>query len=124
VETLKYTKEHEWIKVDGSHATIGVTEYAVEQLGDVVYLDLPKPGLEFSIDEAIGTIESTKTVSDLYSPLNCKVLETNQVVIDNPEILTKDSRNDGWLIKAEILGEIPTTLLTEEEYKAYINEIS
>ena len=121
---LKYTKEHEWIKLEGKNAAIGVTSYAIEQLGDVVYLDLPKVNTEFNVHDAFGTIESTKTVSDLYTPVKCKVLEVNQVVLDTPEMLSQDAYQNGWLIKVEIVGELPTTLLDAEEYQKYIHQLS
>lgn len=121
---LKYTKEHEWIKFEGKNGTIGVTSYAIEQLGDVVYLDLPKVNTEFNLHDAFGTIESTKTVSDLYTPVKCKVLEVNQSVLNTPESLSQDAYQNGWLIKVEVVGELPTSLLDAEEYQKYINQLS
>lgn len=122
---LKYTKEHEWINLKGVHATVGVTSYAIEQLGDVVYLDLPKVGAEFNVHDVFGTIESTKTVSDLYSPVKCKVLEINQKVIDTPEMLGQDSYQDGWLIKVELMGDLPSeSLLNSEDYQKYIKQLA
>ncbi len=121
---LKYTKEHEWIKLADSKATIGVTSYAIEQLGDVVYLDLPKVGAEFKTQDAFGTIESTKTVSDLYAPIDCTVLEVNQAAIDKPELLTTDAYENGWLVKVEITNKLADTLLNSEEYQKYITQLS
>lgn len=121
---FKYTKEHEWIHIEGKTATIGVTSYAIEQLGDVVYLDLPKSGSDFNEHDAFGTIESTKTVSDLYAPIDCKVTESNQAVVDAPESLAHDAYTNGWLIKVEVTGSVPNTLLSAEEYQNYIKQLS
>lgn len=116
---LKYTKEHEWIKIEGNKGTVGVTEFAIEQLGDVVYLDLPKVGTKFKASETFGTIESTKTVSDLYIPVTCSVLEVNSAIVDAPENLAKQAHAAGWLLKVEI-SETPNNLLSAQEYEDYI----
>lgn len=121
---LKYTKEHEWVKVEGSHCTIGVTNYAIEQLGDVVYLELPNINAEFDVHDSFGTIESTKTVSDLYTPVKCKILETNKSVVNNPEILAQDAYKNGWLIKGELLADVPKDLLSSHEYEEYIKHLA
>ncbi len=120
---LKYTKEHEWIKIEGNKGIIGVTKYAIEQLGDVVYLDLPKIGAQFKANETFGTIESTKTVSDLYIPVTCKVEDVNKNIVDNPETLAEDAYTKGWLIKVEIT-ETPTNLLSSSEYAEYLKNNS
>lgn len=119
-EELKYTKEHEWIKIEGNTAAIGVTKFAIEQLGDVVYLELPKVGTSFKANDAFGTIESTKTVSELYTPASCTVTEINNQIVDKPENLAVDAYNDGWLIKVEI-KQTPTDLLSAKEYEKYIS---
>lgn len=122
---LKYTKEHEWVKIEGNHCTIGVTSYAIEQLGDVVYLDLPKINAEFDAHDTFGTIESTKTVSDLYTPVKIKVLKINQSVVDNPETLTKDAYENGWLLKGELLApDLPKDLLNADQYQEYIKHLA
>jgi glycine cleavage system H protein len=118
---LKYTKEHEWIKIEGNKASIGVTAFAIEQLGDVVFLELPKVGTSFKANDAFGTIESTKTVSELYAPGNFKVIEVNSSLIDAPENLSKDAYQKGWLIKVEI-EQVPSDLLSATEYEKYISE--
>ncbi len=117
---LKYTKEHEWIKIEGNKGTIGVTKYAIDQLGDVVYLDLPKVGAQFKAHETFGTIESTKTVSDLYIPVTSTVLEVNTEITNTPENLAQDAYIKGWLIKVEIT-EMPNNLLSAAEYEEYIS---
>ncbi|MGY3802986.1 glycine cleavage system protein GcvH [Pigmentibacter ruber] len=119
-EELKYTKEHEWIKIEGNKASIGVTKFAIEQLGDVVYLELPKVGATFNANDAFGTIESTKTVSELYTPTSCTVTEINSQIVDKPESLATDAYNNGWLIKVEIKNP-PTNLLSAKEYEKYIS---
>jgi len=116
---LKYTKDHEWVKIDGNKGTVGVTKYAVDQLGDVVYLDLPKVGTTFEAHTVFGTIESTKTVSDLYLPVSGKVVAINQEVCDAPENLIKDVYEQGWLLKIEI-ANIPKDLLSATEYEEYL----
>lgn len=116
---LKYTKEHEWIKIDGKTGTIGVTKYAIEQLGDVVYLELPKEGSVFKANSTFGTIESTKTVSDLFMPVNCKVVKVNQSIVDAPEKLAQDAYEGGWLLKVEI-DTVPSDLLSSEDYEKYL----
>ena len=118
---LKYTKEHEWIKIEGNKASIGVTGFAIEQLGDVVFLELPKVGTSFKANDPFGTIESTKTVSELYAPATCKVIEVNSLLVDAPENLSEDAYQKGWLIKVEI-DQIPTGLLSAAEYEKYISE--
>jgi glycine cleavage system H protein len=118
---LKYTKEHEWIKIEGNKASIGVTAFAIEQLGDVVFLELPKVGTSFKANDAFGTIESTKTVSELYAPANFKVIEVNSLLIDAPENLSKDAYQKGWLIKVEI-EQVSSDLLSATEYEKYISE--
>ena len=116
---LKYTKDHEWIKLEGKVGIVGVTSYAVEQLGDVVYLELPKVGQTFKENETFGTIESTKTVSDLFCPVSGKVVEVNQKMIDSPELLANDVYKEGWLIKLEVSGE-NKNLLSASDYESYI----
>lgn len=122
-EDLKYTKEHEWIKIEGNKGTIGVTKYAIDQLGDVVFLELPKVGTQFKAHDTFGTIESTKTVSDLFIPVNCKIVEVNSAVVDAPESLAEDAYVKGWLIKVDIT-DTPNNLLSHTEYEDYIKNHS
>lgn len=112
---LKYTKEHEWVKIEGNIATIGITDHAQEALGDVVFVDLPPVGTEISSGESFGTVESVKAVSDIYAPVSGKVVEINQVVIDAPEKINADAY-EAWLVKVEI-SEEPADLLTAAEYE-------
>ena len=115
---LLYSKDHEWVRVESDGvAVIGVTDFAAEQLGDVVYVDLPEIGAEISSGTEMGEIESTKSVSDLFSPISGTVSETNQAVVDEPELVNSSPFEEGWLIKATFEA-LPDDLLSAEEYKA------
>lgn len=120
---LKYTKEHEWIKVEGSVATVGITDYAQDSLGDVVYVELPQEGGAVTKNEPFGVVESVKAVSDLYSPLSGSVTEVNDAIIDNPEVINEDPYGDAWMIKVEIAAEGDLAdLMTADEYQKFIEE--
>lgn len=115
---LLYSKDHEWVRVESDGvAVIGVTDFAAEQLGDVVYVDLPEAGSEITSGTEMGEIESTKSVSDLFSPISGTVSETNQAVVDEPELVNSSPFEEGWLIKATF-ETLPDDLLSAEEYKA------
>lgn len=114
--TLKYTAEHEWLDVDGSTATIGITAYAAEQLGDVVYVDLPDVGSSVAVGRVVGEIESTKSVGELFAPVDGTVVEVNQAVIDEPSLVNDDAF-DAWLIKVEF-ESLPGGLLDLDGYTA------
>lgn len=118
-----YTKEHEWIKVDGKTGIVGITQYAVDQLGDVVHLELPKVGTKFRAGETFGSIESTKTVSDLYMPVNGVVTAVNTDLTNAPEHVTEDPHGKAWLLKIEIEGT-PAGLLAAADYEKYIADES
>ena len=98
----KYTQEHEWVLIEGDTGTIGVTDYAAGEMGDVVFVELPEPGSEFSQGDTVGTIESVKAVADLYLPLSGEILEINDTVVDSPELLNSSPLDDGWLMKVRI----------------------
>jgi glycine cleavage system H protein len=119
---LKYTKEHEWIKVDGSNATVGITDYAQESLGDIVFVDLPKPGSEITAGKVFGTVESVKAVSDLYAPASGTVAEVNGELATAPEKINKDA-NHTWMIKLTLKnpGEL-NNLLAAADYEKFANE--
>jgi len=115
---LLYSKDHEWVRVESDGvAVIGVTDFAAEQLGDVVYVDLPEAGSDITSGTEMGEIESTKSVSDLFSPISGTVSETNQAVVDEPELVNSSPFEEGWLIKATFEA-LPDDLLSAEEYKA------
>ena len=119
----RYSKEHEWLKVEGDSATIGITDYAQDQLGDVVYVDLPVSGTTVTQFEKMGEIESVKAVSDLFTPASGEVLELNQAVIDKPELVNSDPHGEGWLIRVRLSNPSEADkLLSSEEYDALIKE--
>lgn len=124
-EDLKYSKEHEWVLVDGNVATIGISDFAQDQLGDVVFVELPAVGDKITKDEAFGVVESTKAVSDVYAPISGKVIEINDDLPENPEMINEDCYGDGWIIKIEVAdpGEI-NDLMTSAQYEAYVAEES
>ena len=117
---LKYTDEHEWLLVDGESATVGITAYAAEKLGDVVYVDLPAVGAAITAGTVVGEIESTKSVGELYAPASGTVLEVNDAVISSPELVNDDPFGAGWLIKISI-AELPA-LLDADAYTALTGE--
>jgi glycine cleavage system H protein len=120
-ENLKYTKDHEWIRVEGNDAFIGITEFAQSELGDIVYVDIQTEGEDLAHEEIFGTVEAVKTVSDLFMPVSGKVLEVNKGLDSNPEAVNKDPYGDGWMIKVSLkdVSEIEA-LLSAADYKALI----
>jgi glycine cleavage system H protein len=118
---LHYTKEHEWIKLDGNIATVGITDFAQSELGDIVFVEIETVGKNLAADEIFGSIEAVKTVSDLFLPVSGKVLEVNNIVVKSPEKVNEDAYGDGWLIKMEVanLAEI-NHLLDAAAYGALI----
>lgn len=122
-EGMYFTKEHEWVQVDRDHvATVGITDFAQESLGDITFVQLPKEGDEIKKDDPFGVVESVKAVSDLYAPVTGRVVEVNEPVLQAPELLNDDPYEDGWLIKVEVKEFDPEGLLSKEEYKAYTEE--
>tara|TARA_Y100000588_G_scaffold58929_1_gene57546 strand:- start:4663 stop:5049 length:387 start_codon:yes stop_codon:yes gene_type:complete len=119
---LKYSEEHEWVRVESdSVVEIGITGFAAESLGDVVFVDLPEPGARFSQFDAIGEIESVKAVSDLFTPIGGIVKEINPEVIDNPEIVNQDPFGNGWLVKLEIADDDGLDqLMSSDQYNAFL----
>jgi len=122
-DDLKYTREHEWVRIKGKKAVVGITDYAQKELGDVVYVELPEVGDEVVHDEQFGVIESVKTVSDLFSPLTGEVVKVNEELEDRPELVNEDPYIDGWMIQIEISepNEVGK-LLSSEEYEEYVDE--
>jgi glycine cleavage system H protein len=118
----KYTKEHEWIQVNGNSARVGITNYAQESLGDIVFVELPKVGAMFEKGKSFGTVESVKAVSELYSPASGKVIATNQDLNQSPENINKDAHK-AWMIELELKDvKDLDSLLSADEYEAYIAE--
>ena len=122
-QNLKYTNEHEWIRVEGDMAYVGITDYAQEQLGDIVFVDIPTVDESLEANETFGTIEVVKTISDLFLPIAGEVVEQNESLEENPELVNKDPYGEGWLIKMKPanLKDIED-LLDAEAYKAVIND--
>ena len=119
---LKYTKEHEWIKIEGHVGIVGITDFAQKELGDIVYVDIPRLGESVTKDSVFGTIEAVKTVSDLFSPVSGKVLEFNTSLNTSPEKINQDPYGEGWIIKISIDNpDELNTLLSAEDYKKSIN---
>jgi glycine cleavage system H protein len=118
---LKYTKDHEWVSVNGNEATIGITDFAQRELGDIVYVDINSVGDEVAAEEVFGTIEAVKTVSDLFMPVTATVTEVNSALNDNPELVNSDPYGQGWIIKVSLanLSEVDA-LLGADEYKALV----
>lgn len=122
-EDLKYTREHEWVSIDGSVATIGITDHAQEQLGDVVFVELPSVGDRVEKADAFGVVESTKAVSDVYAPLSGEVSEVNDDLPDNPELINEDPYGDGWMVKITLGDKADLEdLMTADEYRKFIEE--
>jgi glycine cleavage system H protein len=113
----QYTKTHEWVSVDGKTATIGITDFAQAQLGDVVFLDLPSPGRKLAKGESFGVVESVKAASDLYAPVAGTIASVNDKLASNPELVNSDPYGDGWLLKVELSGGLPGDLMDEAQYK-------
>jgi glycine cleavage system H protein len=119
-DDLQYTKSHEWVRTEGDSATIGITDHAQDELGDVVFVELPAEGDSFDAGEAFGTVESVKAVSDLYAPVGGEVVEVNSALEDAPEKINEDPYGDGWIIKLRTSGE--AELLSPEEYEKVLEE--
>ena len=119
--STRYTKEHEWVRVAGETATIGITDFAQSSLGDIVFVDLPKVGDELNQNETFGSVEAVKTVSDLYSPCGGTVSAINEMIEDDPAIVNRSPYGDGWLIQARLrdVSEIDS-LMTADEYTAHV----
>ena len=121
---LQYTKEHEWVRSEEGMATVGITDYAQDQLGDIVYLDLPSPGATLSRFERMGEIESVKAVSDLFSPVSGEVIEVNQEAVDAPELVNQEPYGRGWLIKVRLSDAVELDkLLSAEAYDELVTRI-
>ena len=120
---LKYSKEHEWVRLEGDVAVIGITEFAQDELGDIVYVEQPKIGDKVSQNEQFGVVESVKTVSDLYSPVSGEVVEINDEVSSSPENLNKDPYGAGWIIKVKTANSSDLdSLLSADEYKTMVGQ--
>ncbi|RZJ63978.1 MAG: glycine cleavage system protein GcvH, partial [Flavobacterium sp.] len=118
---LKYTKDHEWVRLEGSEAFIGITDFAQRELGDIVYIDINSVGSEVSKEEVFGTVEAVKTVSDLFMPLTATLVEVNAALNDNPELVNSDPYGDGWMVKVTLTNPADfDELLSADDYKALV----
>jgi glycine cleavage system H protein len=120
-DNLQYTKDHEWIRKEGDVGTIGITDFAQEQLGDVVHVQLPRVGEKFELQDTFGEVESVKTFSELFIPVSGEVLEVNEKLVDTPELVNSSPYGDGWMIKIKIgkAGELDS-LLSSSEYEDFV----
>lgn len=120
-DNLRYTKEHEWVRVEGGTGTIGITDHAQHELGDIVYVDLPKVGSTIDQGKTIGSVESVKAVSDIYSPVSGEVLEVNEMLAQSPEKLNEDPHGAAWLVKVRLTSpEEIKSLMSAADYQTYI----
>ena len=122
-EQLLFTKEHEWIKINGDTALIGITDYAQSELGDIIFVELPEVDDSFANNDVFGTIEAVKTVADLFMPVSSKIIEVNSNIEDSPELINTHPQSDGWIVKVSIedASELES-LLTLDEYKKMISK--
>jgi glycine cleavage system H protein len=120
-EELQYTKSHEWVRTEDDTATIGITDHAQEELGDIVYIELPEQGATFEAGDSFGTVESVKAVSDLYSPVGGEVVEVNEGLGDSPEKINEDPYGEGWILKVRVSDE-GAGLLSATEYEQFLEE--
>jgi glycine cleavage system H protein len=120
-ENFRFTKEHEWVSVEGDIGTVGISDHAQHELGDIVYIDLPKPGTPVAQGKTIGSVESVKAVSDIYSPVSGEIIEANQTLADAPETLNTDPHGTAWLVKIRLSApdEIKN-LMSAADYRSYI----
>jgi glycine cleavage system H protein len=120
---LHYTRSHEWVRIDGDVGTIGITDYAQKELGEIVYLELPEVGHMFNAEEEFGTVESVKAVSELFTPVSGEVVEINKTAVSEPGIVNDDPTGDGWLIKVKLsTDEEVKKLLSAEQYEEYVKQ--
>jgi glycine cleavage system H protein len=120
---LKYTKDHEWVKIEGNEATIGITEFAQRELGDIVYIDIPSVGKEVAKEEVFGTVEAVKTVSDLFMPVEGTVTALNKALDSQPELVNSDPYGEGWMVKVTVKNAADVNgLLSADDYKAIVGE--
>ena len=118
---LKYTKDHEWVRLDGEIAIIGITDFAQGELGDIVFIDIDSEGDTLKKEEVFGSVEAVKTVSDLYVPLDCEIIEVNSLLDENPELVNEDPYQKGWMVKAKITDlTSENDLLTADQYSELV----
>jgi glycine cleavage system H protein len=122
-DNLKYTKEHEWLRIEDGTAVVGITEYAQSELGDIVFIEFPEKGKTFSQNDSIGTIEAVKTVADLYAPVSGEVVEINEELTENPALVNQDPYDKGWMLKIQLSNPTEVdTLMDSSVYKEHVAE--
>ncbi len=119
-EELQYTRSHEWVRTEGDTATIGITDHAQDELGDIVFVELPEVGATFDAGDSFGTVESVKAVSDLYTPVGGEVVEVNEALSESPEKINEDPYGEGWIVKIQVSGE--ADLLSASDYEQFLEE--
>ena len=124
MSNLFFTEEHEWVSIDGNEVTVGISNHATEELGEIVYVELPDEGMDVTKGDEFGSVESVKTVSGIYSPVNGRVSQSNQAVVDSPELINQSPLEDGWLIKVTIEDhEFTDDLMSEDDYNRYLSSL-
>lgn len=121
-DDLLYTKDHEWVKVEGNLATVGITAFAASELGDIVYIEIETRGETLEAHASFGTVEAVKTVSDLFMPVSGTIAEVNESLNDNPEVVNNDCYGGGWMVKVELSGPLPGDLMDAAAYRASIGQ--
>lgn len=121
-EEYSYTRDHEWIRIEDGVCTLGITHFAQEELGEVVYIELPEVGESFSAGDEIGSIESVKAVAEIYTPVDGEIVETNSAVDDAPELVNQAPHAGGWLVKIKLSGDTPDGLMTVAEYTEFTEQ--
>ena len=124
-EKYRYSKEHEWLEVDGDVAVLGITHHAQDQLGDIVFVEMPEPGDEFSAGDEFGSVESVKAVAEVFMPVTCEIMAINEALEDEPELVNKEPHGNGWLVKIKLseLGELEN-LMDHQQYTDFVAEES
>ncbi len=121
---LRYTRDHEWIRVEGNIGTVGISDYAQQQLGDVVYVELPEPGREVRRGEQAAVVESVKAASEVYAPVSGRVIEANDRLAQEPELVNRDPEGEGWFFRLELADAAELDgLMDEEAYRAYVESL-
>ena len=121
-QELKYTKDHEWVRIEGDIATVGITDFAQKELGDIVYVEVETIGETIEAGEVFGTVEAVKTVSDLFMPLTGEILEFNTELESSPEMVNESPYENGWMVKVKVTGDLPSDLMDADTYKELIGE--
>ena len=122
--TMKFTKDHEWLRIESDAATVGITDHAQNALGDVVFVDLPEPGREVQTGEAIAVVESVKAASDVYAPINGKIVEVNAALVDKPGLVNQAPTGEGWFFRIAPEGELPDDLMDADSYAAHVESLA